>query len=59
MRYMGLAFQMIVIILIGAFLGKWLDGYFETTKPYFAAGVSLFAVFLSLWFSFKELLIKK
>jgi len=59
MRYMGLAFQMIGIILLGAFAGKWLDGHFQTSKPYFTACVSLLAVFVSLWYSFKDLLIKK
>lgn len=56
---MGLGSQMIGIILLGTFAGNWLDQYFSTSKPLFTAGLGLISVFASLWFVFKDLLIKK
>ena len=45
LKYAGMAMQLALTIGFGIFIGKYLDGYFETTKPYFTL---LFAmVFLS------------
>lgn len=56
---MGLASQMIIIILLGTFFGQWLDQRYETSNSYFTAGMGLVSVFVALWFVFKKLLIKK
>jgi len=52
---MGLASQMIAIIVLGAFVGNWLDGYFGYETAYFTAGLSLLGVFLSFVYVFKDL----
>ncbi len=57
-RYIGLASQMIGIILLGAFLGRWLDQRFQTEQAYFTAGTTLMTVFASLWYVFKDLIKK-
>ncbi len=53
-RYSGMAFQMLFIILLGVFFGKKLDAHFQTEKPYFTMGLSLFAVFAALYISLKD-----
>jgi ATP synthase protein I len=45
LHFMDIAFRMGGIIALGALGGKWLDGYFHTSKPYFTLSLSLFAVF--------------
>lgn len=42
MKYTGLGFQMAGVFLFGIFGGQWLDGHFETEKPYFTIGLILF-----------------
>ena len=44
LKFSSLGIQMLATILVFAFCGKWLDGYFETSKPYFTVGLSLFGV---------------
>ena len=55
LKYSGMVSQMAGAIFIGLFLGKKLDAYFETQKPYFM--LLLIIVFLSaVFFSiFKQL----
>ena len=48
MRYSGMAFQMVGYIVVGIFLGKQLDKYFETARPVFTALLSV--VFLVVYF---------
>ena len=55
-KYSGIAFQMIAIILIGVFGGMKLDKWLETDKPVFTALLSVFAVILSIYYSIKDLL---
>ena len=58
-RLSGIAFQIIIIILLGVFGGKKLDDYFQTENPYYTLGLSVLAVFISLYFILKEVLKKK
>ena len=45
LKYSGMAFQIAAYILVGLFVGKQLDKYFETSRPLFsAAGAVLFLV---------------
>lgn len=41
MKYAGLGFQLFVLLLIGAFIGKKIDHWLNTDKPYFTALVIL------------------
>jgi len=52
---MGLASQMIAIIVLGAFVGNWLDGYLGNETAYFTAALSLLGVFLSFAYVFRNL----
>jgi F0F1-type ATP synthase assembly protein I len=45
MKYSGMAFQIAAYLIVGIFLGKQADKYFDTAKPYFTAlGAMLFLV---------------
>ncbi len=48
MKYSGMAFQIAAYILVGIFLGKQLDKYFQTERPYFTALCSI--IFLVAFF---------
>ncbi len=58
-RYSGIAFQMIVFILLGVFFGKKMDKWFDTKNSIFTAVFSLLGVILSLFFVLKDLVRKK
>ena len=45
MKYMGLAFQMFALLLIGWFLGAKADGYFNFEKPYLALALTFLFLF--------------
>ncbi|MEL6659642.1 MAG: AtpZ/AtpI family protein [Bacteroidota bacterium] len=55
MKYSGMAIQMGVIILLGVYVGKWLDEYFQTA-PYLTVALALFSIFAALYTSLKDLL---
>lgn len=55
-RYSGIAIQMIAILLIGAYAGRWLDAHFATATPYFTIGVTLLAIALALYIPLRGLL---
>jgi len=57
-RYSGMAFQMMFIIVAGAFGGLKLDQWLKT-KPVFTVILSVTAVFLSIYFVTRDLLKKK
>ena len=42
LRYTGMAFQLLVLLLFGAWLGGKADRYFNSSEPYFTAGILLF-----------------
>lgn len=48
-KFSGIAVQMCVIIYLGNVLGKYLDVKIPNNEEYFAKGVTLFAVFLSMY----------
>ncbi len=48
LRYSGMAFQIAGYIIVGVLLGRQLDKYFETQKPYFTALLSI--LFLAAYF---------
>jgi len=57
-QYSGLAIQMVVILLLFVYGGKWLDGYFETPKPYYTTGLALVGITLALYVPLRGLLKK-
>lgn len=56
-RYSGMAFQMLVIILLGVFAGFKLDQWLQT-KPIFTVILSVISVFLSIYYVIRDLLRK-
>lgn len=48
LKYSGMAFQIIAYLLVGIFLGKKLDQYFNMDQPLFTALLSV--VFLAAFF---------
>ncbi len=55
-RYSGMAFQIFAAILIGVFIGKKLDAYFQLERSYFTAACSLLFLLAGLYLSLKDLL---
>jgi F0F1-type ATP synthase assembly protein I len=54
-RFIGAAFQMLVTILLGVWLGTYLDGYFFTVKPWFTIVLSLISIALAMFALIKSL----
>jgi len=48
-KYSGIAFQMLAIIGLSAWLGVWLDKHFATQTPWFTIGLMLFGVLAALY----------
>ena len=57
-KYLGLIFQMILIVVLGGFGGKAIDGYFQLKTPIFTIILIVLAAILSLFLFFKTLLTK-
>lgn len=55
-RYSTIAFQMIVIILGGVFLGFKIDKWLHLNKHYFLITLSFLSGFLAIYFMFRDLL---
>lgn len=56
LKYSGLAFQMIVVILVVLYGGMKLDDYLQKEFPLFTIIGAIAGVFLSLYFALKDLL---
>jgi F0F1-type ATP synthase assembly protein I len=54
-RFIGAAFQMLVTILAGVYLGRYLDTYFHTETPWFTLGFSLGSIAISMFALIKSL----
>ena len=46
MKYAGMAFEMLSFIVIGYFLGRFIDRSVGTTKPYFMLGAIILMMVL-------------
>lgn len=55
-RYSSIAFQMIVIVLGGVFLGYKIDQWLHFEKHIFLVILSILSGFLALYFAFRDLL---
>ncbi len=47
-RYIGAAFQMLVTILLGVWLGQYLDGYFNLIKPWFTLTLAILSIVVAM-----------
>ena len=54
-KYMGLAMEMFGVLLIAAFVGRWLDNKMETSRPLIAALLVVFALIGVLFKLIKDL----
>ena len=54
-KYSGMTFQMGLIILVGTFLGKKLDHYFQLERPYLTVLLALLSIFTALSLVLKDL----
>jgi F0F1-type ATP synthase assembly protein I len=54
-KFVGAAFQMLITILLGVWLGQYLDGYFHLDKPWLTIGFSLGSIALSMYALIKSL----
>jgi F0F1-type ATP synthase assembly protein I len=54
-RFIGAAFQMLITILGGVYLGRFLDEYFHSTTPWFTLGFSLGSIAFALFALIKSL----
>lgn len=57
-KYLGLTFQMILIIVVGGFGGKALDRYFQLQTSVFTIILIIFAAILSFYLFFKTIFTK-
>lgn len=55
LRYIGLASQMAGSLLLFAFLGQWLDKYFQLSRPYLTVVCCLFSIAGTFFILFREL----
>ena len=55
-RYSGLAFQLLAACLAGAFIGRWLDNYFQLAQPTWAVFLTIFFMLGSLYSLYRQLL---
>ena len=47
-KYSGMAFQMIGVLVLAAFAGRWLDGQVGNDKPWFTIALLLVAVIATM-----------
>ena len=55
LKYTGIAFQMIAIICVFAFLGNWADRYFQHSIQWVTALSCVLGVFLSIYQVIRQL----
>ncbi len=53
LRYSGMAFQMIGVLLVAAYAGQWLDDHFQTSQPWFTLVLLLVGVSASMYLVIK------
>lgn len=58
MHYTGLAFQLGVLLAIGAWIGRQLDAWLQTSKPYLTALSIILFLFIGFYLTLKDLLRK-
>ena len=53
-RYMGMAFQMFLILFVGWFVGSEIDQYFGFVKPYVALALTFILLFGYLYKLYRD-----
>lgn len=53
LKYSGMAFQMIAVMLVAAYGGQWLDKHFENDKPWYTLVLLLIGVIASVYLIIK------
>jgi F0F1-type ATP synthase assembly protein I len=59
LKYSGMAFQMVGTMLVGIFIGRWLDQKLATPQPYFTALFALVFTGAAIYLTLRDFLIKK
>lgn len=52
-RYSGMAFQMIAVLLVAAYSGQWLDDHYKNEQPWFTLVLLLIGVTASMYLIIK------
>ena len=55
LEYSSLGIQIAAIIFLGAYLGKYLDERYQTSKNWFTLGLVLFSVAVAMYFALRQL----
>lgn len=58
-RYSGMAFQILGAILLGSYVGYWIDAKLENEQAIATASCALIGVLLGLYVSLKDLIKNK
>jgi hypothetical protein len=56
LKYTGMAFQMIGVIVTLTLIGRYLDQYFENTFPIYTLVLVIFSVFAALFLTIRDLI---
>lgn len=59
LKYSGMAFQMVGTMLVGIFIGRWLDHKLATPQPYFTALFALVFTGAAIYLTLRDFLSKK
>ncbi len=59
LKYSSMAFQMVGSMLLGIFIGRWLDKITNNPKPYFTATLALVFTGAALYVTLRDFLSKK
>jgi F0F1-type ATP synthase assembly protein I len=56
MKYGGMAFQLFGACLLGAFIGRWLDGWMGLERPLWAVFLTILFMAASIYVIYRQLL---
>ena len=57
-KYSAIAFELLVVIFVGVFVGYKLDSYFTNLKPLFTVSCSLISIAVALYSVLRKLIKK-
>jgi ATP synthase protein I len=55
LKYSGMGFQLIASLILGAWIGDYIDNYFQNTTPIALLGCLLFMLFATLFLIIRQL----
>ncbi|MFN0036120.1 MAG: AtpZ/AtpI family protein [Saprospiraceae bacterium] len=56
MKYGGMAFQLFGACLLGALIGRWLDGWMQLERPLWAVFLTIFFMAAAIYAIYRQLL---